>query len=83
MDLSFVSVEIEDSGSGISAENEDRIFEPYFSTKNKDEGTGLGLNITKRIVEEQGGSISFVSIPGQTIFKVVLPITREQGKGGI
>ncbi|MEW6734363.1 MAG: ATP-binding protein, partial [Acidobacteriota bacterium] len=67
-----VEVTFSDTGSGIAKENVEKIFEPYFSTK--DTGTGLGLALVKRIIEGHGGRISVESTIGQgTNFKVWLP----------
>lgn len=68
-----VEVEVEDDGHGIAPSVAERIFEPFFTTKAHGEGTGLGLDIAKRIAESHGGSISFESEPGRTVFKVRLP----------
>lgn len=59
----FVAVEIKDTGEGISQENLEKIFEPYFSTK--ETGTGLGLAIVKKIVDDHGGAISVESKIGE------------------
>jgi signal transduction histidine kinase len=59
-----VQLVIEDDGPGIPAENIDRIFEPFFTTK-KDIGTGLGLWVTREIVERHGGSIRFSAVDGK------------------
>ena len=68
-------IEVVDSGEGIPADVLPRIFEPYFSTKSPTDGTGLGLPISKRIVEKHGGRLDVVSVPGQgTTFTIVLPI---------
>ena len=64
---------IADSGPGIPAEAIDRIFDPYFTTKKPGEGTGLGLFVTKRLVENMGGEIDVDSGPGGgTTFTVTL-----------
>jgi len=64
---------ISDTGSGISKENMHRIFEPFFTTKTN--GLGLGLAITKRIVEEHGGTIEFSSVENQgSRFTMRLPL---------
>jgi len=57
-----IRLEIKDNGNGIPADILERVFDPYFSTKEK--GTGLGLAICKRIVEENGGAIKIESQPG-------------------
>lgn len=65
-----------DSGKGIPEEIKSKIFLPFFTTKPPGEGSGLGLDIVKKIIEKHQGKIDFESIPGATIFNVVLPITR-------
>lgn len=66
-----VAVEIRDTGTGIPEADADKVFEPYFSTK--ETGTGLGLAIVKRIIEEHGGTIGLESAPGEgTAFTVTL-----------
>ncbi len=72
-----VSVRVADSGPGIPPEIRDRVFEPFFTTKRLGEGMGLGLDICKRIVESQGGTIRFESRPGRTEFIVSLPDVTE------
>jgi signal transduction histidine kinase len=71
-----VVVEITDSGHGIDPEVLRRVFEPFFTTKDVGKGTGLGLDITRRIVERHDGLIDFDSRPGSTTARVRLPITR-------
>ena len=70
-------VEIEDSGPGVPEEIRERIFEPFFTTKREGEGMGLGLDICRQIVEAQGGSIGFESVPGRTVFRVELPLAAS------
>lgn len=67
-----VRVSITDSGPGISDAVADRIFDPFFSTKELGVGTGLGLDIVKRILDEIDGSIDFQTKPGQTTFNIWL-----------
>jgi signal transduction histidine kinase len=67
-------VSITDSGQGISAEIMPKIFEPFFTTKPLGEGSGLGLDIVKKIIEKHQGSISVNSVPGKTTFTVSLPL---------
>jgi signal transduction histidine kinase len=70
-----ISVEIADNGPGIPSEIQPRIFEPFFTTKGVGQGTGLGLDMTYRIiVGKHNGNISFTSTPGDTRFQVRLPI---------
>jgi len=70
-----VALTVKDTGSGMSAETIDRLFEPYFTTKGGGKGTGLGLSIVHRIVTDLGGSIGVVSEIGKgTAFTVRLPL---------
>jgi signal transduction histidine kinase len=80
-----VEVSVCDNGCGIAPEHAGRLFTPYFTTKKH--GTGLGLFVTRQLVAEHGGSITFDSPPGQgTTFRVRLPLeegrgTRGEGRG--
>lgn len=70
-----VLIEIADNGGGIPSEIQSRIFEPFFTTKGVGEGTGLGLDISRRIVvQKHKGDIRFNSQPGNTRFQIRLPI---------
>jgi len=66
-------VRIIDNGTGIPAEIRDRIFDPFFTTKPVGQGTGLGLDIVRRLVRHNDGEIAVESRPGRTEFRVVLP----------
>ncbi|RJQ84166.1 MAG: hybrid sensor histidine kinase/response regulator [Desulfobacteraceae bacterium] len=69
-----VSIEIGDTGTGIPRENLEKIFEPFFSTKTPGQGTGLGLYVTRQIVEKLGGTIEVRSRVGQgSQFTVRIP----------
>ncbi len=71
----YVLVEIADNGPGIPPDIQPRIFEPFFTTKGVGVGTGLGLDISYRVVVgKHHGDISFFSKPGDTHFQVRLPI---------
>ena len=71
-------VDILDDGSGITGDVERRLFEPFYTTKQMGEGTGLGLDIARRIVKTRHrGEIRFESKPGETCFEVRLPIPCE------
>ena len=64
-----------DNGHGMAEEIMDKIFEPFFSTKDSDEGTGLGLSVVRGIVEGHKGTISVESVVGEgTIFRIRLPL---------
>ena len=69
-----VVVEIGDNGPGISPEVRSHIFEPFFTTKGVGEGTGLGLDTVQRIVRKHKGNIQVNSKPGDTRFRVALPL---------
>ncbi|MGL5061142.1 MAG: ATP-binding sensor histidine kinase [Microcoleus sp.] len=71
-----VKISITDSGKGIPDEIKSKIFQPFFTTKPAGEGSGLGLDIVKKIVEKHQGRIEVESIPGQTTFNVFLPIIQ-------
>lgn len=73
-----VVVEIADNGPGISPEVRAHIFEPFFTTKAVGEGTGLGLDTVQRIVRKHKGSIQVSSRPGDTRFKVSLPLAESR-----
>ena len=69
-----VVVEIGDTGAGMSPEVAAHAFEPFFTTKGVGKGTGLGLDISRRIVvERHGGEIEIESQPGETVLRVRLP----------
>ncbi len=73
-----VVVEVGDTGYGIPPEIQDKIFEPFFTTKAVGEGSGLGLDIVKKIIDKHQGKIKVHSQPQQTLFQVWLPITEAQ-----
>lgn len=76
----WVIVQIIDSGKGIPEDVKAKIFTPFFTTKARGEGSGLGLSISKKIIDAHGGTISFESVPGRTVFSIKLPtmITQAQ-----
>lgn len=72
-----VTIECKDNGLGIHSDHSKKIFDPFFSLKSEQKSVGLGLSVAKKIIEENGGSVSFHSQPGHTVFRVSLPIVRE------
>ena len=75
VDDQHILVEITDSGAGMPAEIVGRAFDPFFTTKDVGKGTGLGLDIARRIVvDRHGGSIDIESEPGRTVVRVRLPL---------
>jgi signal transduction histidine kinase len=74
-DGDHVLVEFRDTGPGVPPDVRDRVFDPFFTTKPVGEGTGLGLDISWRIiVNRHGGDLRLASVPGDTCFQVRLPI---------
>jgi two-component system sensor histidine kinase HydH len=71
----LIVIEIRDTGPGIRAENLNKIFDPYYTTKTK--GTGLGLAIVHKIIDAHNGDIRVRSVPGQgTAFIISLPAKK-------
>jgi two-component system sporulation sensor kinase A len=71
-----LEIEVADDGQGMSADQIRTAFEPYFSTK--DTGLGLGLALTRKIVEDHGGSISLESVPERgTTARIILPLATR------
>ena len=72
----IVAVEVVDNGGGISEDLREKIFHPFFTTKEAGKGTGLGLSVAGKIIEEHQGRIELESKAGQgAIFRVILPMT--------
>ena len=77
LDDGHIVVEVADTGGGIPPEIQGKIFDPFFTTKDVGEGTGLGLDVVRRIVTERcKGEIDVESQPGDTRFRVRLPLQR-------
>ncbi len=78
-----VVIELRDDGPGIAPEVRERVFEPFFTTKRSERGSGLGLSISRRIVNQHGGSIELESALGRgTLVRVRLPVRRGAVAGG-
>ncbi|HYV51382.1 MAG TPA: ATP-binding protein [Dongiaceae bacterium] len=75
-----VVVRVIDNGPGIPPQIRERIFDPFFTTKPMGAGTGLGLDIVRRLVRHNDGEISVASEPGRTEFRVALPIAEPDQK---
>lgn len=73
-----IGVRITDNGPGIPFEIQNKIFDPYFTTKDQGEGSGLGLGIARQIIERHHGEIRVTSRPGKTSFDVFLPLRGLQ-----
>ena len=76
-----IYIEIQDNGPGIPKDIVDRIWDPFFTTKDQGEGSGLGLGIVKGIIEKHKGHISVRSKPGETTFTILLPTEVEKTDG--
>jgi signal transduction histidine kinase len=80
LDGGSVVVEVGDSGTGMTPQVAARAFEAFYTTKDVDSGTGLGLDIARRIVvERHHGDISIDSRPGETTVHVRLPVAPREG----
>jgi signal transduction histidine kinase len=73
-EFDWVVVRVIDNGHGIPADIKDRIFDPFFTTKDVGDGTGMGLDIVRRLVFSQNGEIDMESNPGRTEFRVAIPV---------
>jgi len=81
LDRDQLLVEFADTGTGVPPDIQDRIFEPFFTTKPVGQGTGLGLDISWRIVVgRHHGDLRVESVPGDTRFQVRLPLTEPEGQ---
>jgi signal transduction histidine kinase len=74
-----VVVCIVDNGPGIPEDIRSRIFDPFFTTKPVGRGTGLGLDIVRRLLQHNDAAIEIVSVPGRTEFRVSLPVVEADG----
>ena len=77
-DNNYIIIQVQDNGDGVPEELLDRIFEPYFTTKFKSQGTGIGLYMSKVIIEEnmKGSLIAKNTLPG-AMFEILLPIDKK------
>src|SRR5207249_10165055 len=77
-----VVVRIVDNGAGIPPEIRERLFEPFFTTKPVGKGTGLGLDIVRRLASHTAAELEVETAPGRTEFRVSLPLAEIDGAGG-
>ena len=73
----YVMLAVSDTGTGIAPETMGQIFDLFFTTKEADAGTGLGLAMVRSIVKNHGGFLNVSSEPGATVFRVYLPALHE------
>lgn len=78
----WIAVRVSDNGSGIPDDVAPRVFDPFYTTKPVGSGTGLGLDISRRILRQWGGEIDFTSEPGRTVFTVRLPAGNASPPAG-
>lgn len=69
-----LNISIIDNGPGIPEDVKEQIFSPFFTTKAMGKGTGLGLDVVKRIIDRHGGYLNLESMPGRTEFKISIPV---------
>ena len=82
-DDEYVRVSVTDTGQGMTSEQMEKIFTPFYTSKEVGKGTGLGLSVSLSIVESMGGEIEVQSIPGTgSSFTVILPIKEDTGDNG-
>jgi len=74
----YIKLSVADTGCGMDSETSARIFEPYYTTKEKGKGTGLGLSVSYDIIKEHDGAITVDTQPGKgTCFNIYLPVAEE------
>lgn len=79
----WLKIAFRDNGPGISLVAQEKIFKPFFTTKAAGEGSGLGLHISKKIIDKHGGKISFHSEPGNTVFTIEIPLVTSPEQASI
>lgn len=80
LDNHFARIKVIDNGHGIPKEIQSKIFDPFFTTKKIGEGTGIGLDLVRRIISRHNGEIKLTSEPGRTEFTICLPLETTNAK---
>ena len=76
----YAWISVSDKGAGMDEDHLSRIFEPFFTTKPRGEGTGLGLSLTKKLIEANRGRIEVESTPGKgSTFRILVPVKADEG----
>jgi C4-dicarboxylate-specific signal transduction histidine kinase len=82
-DPRFVAIEVADNGAGVAKAVRPRLFETFFTTKGEEQGTGLGLAVSREIARSMGGDLGLLDDPGRwnepvvTVFRLTLPVSQE------
>lgn len=79
-DHQFVQVKIADDGTGIPEDIQNKVFDPFFSTKEMGKGTGLGLDLVMQVMHRHNGTVKVNSVPGETVFTICFPIKEKTNK---
>ena len=75
-----VVVSVQDTGGGIARDALDRVFEPFYTTKEVGKGTGLGLSVSYGIIRDMGGVIEAVNVDGGARFTITLPVAARNAR---
>ena len=79
-DAKMLYFQVQDTGHGISNQDINKIFDPFFTSRDVGKGSGLGLSISHSVIEQHGGRIDVESVPGEkTKFTVILPSNKRWG----
>jgi len=82
LEASFVEIRVADSGPGLAEEVKAQLFKPFFTTKRRGQGTGLGLSVSRSIIEAHRGQIRAEGAVGQgAIFIIRLPAAADESEG--
>lgn len=73
----YLKISVIDSGKGVSSEIENKMMNPFFTTKPPGQGTGLGLSLSQNIIQKHGGSLDYNLVDGHTCFSIKIPITQS------